>query len=115
MLSHGSPLSPTKFMLPNIDSVKYFCLQMRGLGAGAAATANWLSNAVISHTFLPLAQAMGGSGAFWIYAAITACGTAWAYVQLPETKGGCPGRLPELCCQGNKHLRVLWGADAVLY
>lgn len=62
-------------------------LQMRGLGSGAAATANWLTNAVVSHTFLPLTQALGGSGTFWIYAAITACGTAWAYLQLPETKG----------------------------
>ena len=35
---------------------------MRGLGAGAAATANWLTNAVVSHTFLPLIQAVGGLG-----------------------------------------------------
>ena len=63
-------------------------LQMRGIGSGAAATANWLTNAVVSHTFLPLIQVIGGSGAFWIYAVITACGTAWAYIQLPETKGG---------------------------
>lgn len=60
---------------------------MRGLGSGAAATANWLTNAVVSHTFLPLTQAIGGSGAFWLYTVITACGTAWAYLQLPETKG----------------------------
>ena len=66
-------------------------LQMRGLGSGAAATANWLTNAVVSHTFLPLTRAVGASGAFWTYAAITACGTAWACVQLPETKGALMG------------------------
>ena len=104
MHSHGWPLSPTRCLPPKIGYVKNFCLQMRGLGAGAAATANWLTNAVISHTFLPLTQAVGGSGAFWIYAAITACGSAWTYVQLPETKGGCLGRLPELCCQGGDSL-----------
>ena len=86
---------------------------MRGLGAGAAATANWLTNAVISHTFLPLAQAVGGSGAFWIYAAITACGTAWAYMQLPETKGARLDRSSDLRCQAGKPLRVIWGAGAV--
>lgn len=69
-------------------------LQMRGMGAGAAATANWLTNAVVSHTFLPLIQVIGGSGAFWIYAVITACGTAWAYIQLPETKGGLREQTP---------------------
>ena len=88
---------------------------MRGLGAGAAATANWLTNAVISHTFLPLAQAVGGSGAFWIYAAITACGTVWAYVQLPETKGARPRHPSELCCQAGNPLRVIWVVAAVCY
>ncbi|CAK0782513.1 hypothetical protein CVIRNUC_005731 [Coccomyxa viridis] len=87
LLVYLAAFAPGVGPVPWAVNAELYPQQMRGLGAGAAATANWLTNAVISHTFLPLTQAVGGSGAFWIYAAITACGSAWTYVQLPETKG----------------------------
>ena len=45
---------------------------MRGVAGGAAATANWLTNAAVSQTFLTLVQWVGASGAFWMYATIAA-------------------------------------------
>lgn len=62
-------------------------LQLRGLGGGAAATCNWITNAVVSQTFLTLIQHLGGSGTFWLYAVIALAGALWVYFALPETNG----------------------------
>jgi len=61
--------------------------QVRGLASGAAATCNWLTNAVVSQTFLSLTLKIGGDGTFWLYAAVAAAGMAWVYCALPETNG----------------------------
>ena len=61
---------------------------MRGLASGAAATANWLANAIVSQTFLVLTQHLGGSGTFWIYTAVSLGGLLWVFHVLPETNGG---------------------------
>ena len=62
-------------------------LQVRGLASGAAATANWLANAIVSQTFLVLTQHLGGSGTFWIYTAVSLGGLLWVFHVLPETNG----------------------------
>lgn len=62
-------------------------MQLRGLGGGAAATCNWITNAVVSQTFLTLIQHVGGSGTFWLYAVIALAGAVWVYSALPETNG----------------------------
>ena len=62
-------------------------LQLRGLGGGAAATCNWITNAAVSQTFLTLIQHLGGSGTFWLYAVIALAGALWVYFALPETNG----------------------------
>lgn len=75
------------------DSTAFLCsqsvlvLQLRGLGGGAAATCNWITNAVVSQTFLTLIQHLGGSGTFWLYAVIALAGAIWVYFALPETNG----------------------------
>jgi len=61
--------------------------QVRGFASGAAATANWVANMVVAQTFLALTRALGGSGTFWLYAAVAAAGAVWAHLSLPETKG----------------------------
>ena len=63
-------------------------LQVRGLASGAAATANWLTNAIVSQTFLVLTQQLGGSGTFWMYTAVSLGGLLWVFHVLPETNGG---------------------------
>jgi hypothetical protein len=61
------------------------------LASGAAATCNWLANAVVSQTFLSLTLKLGGDGTFWLYAGIAAAGMVWVYFALPETNGEQPG------------------------
>ena len=83
---------------PDAASAQPGCvLQLRGLGSGVAATANWSTNAVISQTFLTLTQRLGGSGAFWLYAVIAVAGFLWTYLVLPETAGGMLRPAVELC------------------
>ena len=60
---------------------------MRGLGNGLAATANWVTNAVVSYTFLSSTKQLGASGTFCIYAGLCAGGFVWLLRALPETRG----------------------------
>ena len=65
-------------------------LQVRGLANGASATANWVSNWVVSQLFLALGDYVGTSSVFWLLALVAAVGGLWAHVFLPETKGFLP-------------------------
>lgn len=65
--------------------------QVRALANGVAVTANWAANALVANTFLSLSHAMGGSGVFWLYASVAACGAVWVLFALPETAGAAPG------------------------
>ena len=58
-----------------------------GCCAGMAATVNWVTNAVVAQSFLPMMRLLGGSGTFWCYAACAAGGLAWVWAVLPETSG----------------------------
>ncbi|KAJ2622418.1 hypothetical protein GGI25_004134 [Coemansia spiralis] len=56
--------------------------------AGSIATAtNWMSNFVISVTFLTMTQQITASGTFWLYAGILFIGLCFVVVMVPETKG----------------------------
>ena len=68
-------------------------MQVRGLGNGVAATANWVTNAIVSYTFLPATKQLGASGTFCIYAALCAAGFLWALRALPETRGADLGHV----------------------
>ena len=69
------------------STLQQVLLQVRGLGNGLAALANWTTNAVVSYTFLPATRQLGASTTFGIYAVLCAAGGAWAAGALPETKG----------------------------
>lgn len=62
-------------------------LQVRGFASGAAATANWVTNAAVAQTFPVLTRTLGGSGTFWLYAGVAAAGAVWAFFSLVETQG----------------------------
>lgn len=64
-----------------------FALHIRGAASGLAGTANWVTNGVVSQTFLLLTHAARPSGAFAVYAAIAVGSAAWTLRFLPETRG----------------------------
>ncbi|KAJ2855685.1 hypothetical protein J3B02_002039, partial [Coemansia erecta] len=56
--------------------------------AGSLATAtNWVSNFIISVTFLTMTLHITASGTFWLYASILLIGLVFVFFMVPETKG----------------------------
>ncbi|XP_019191051.1 PREDICTED: inositol transporter 4-like [Ipomoea nil] len=59
----------------------------RGVGGGIAVVANWVSNLVVSLTFLTLIEAMGTSGTFLLFAGCSLAGPVAIFFLVLETKG----------------------------
>jgi MFS transporter, SP family, galactose:H+ symporter len=62
-------------------------LNVRGQGASVATMANWLSNFVVSLTFLSLLNALGSVWTFLLYAFLCGVGIWFCLRFVPETKG----------------------------
>jgi sugar porter (SP) family MFS transporter len=62
-------------------------LRVRGLASGTAATTNWISNLLVSLTFLSLLQVLGASLTFWTYGILAVAAWFFCYYLVPETKG----------------------------
>jgi MFS transporter, SP family, galactose:H+ symporter len=64
-----------------------FPLNVRGQAASVATMANWLSNFVVSLTFLSLLNALGSVWTFLLYALLCGVGVWFCRRFVPETKG----------------------------
>jgi MFS transporter, SP family, galactose:H+ symporter len=64
-----------------------FPLQIRGQAASVATMANWLSNFLVSLTFLSLLNRLGSVATFLLYALLSLAGLWFCYRFVPETKG----------------------------
>eukprot|EP01026_Neomeris_dumetosa_P065194 TRINITY_DN6250_c0_g2_i2.p3 TRINITY_DN6250_c0_g2~~TRINITY_DN6250_c0_g2_i2.p3 ORF type:complete len:158 (-),score=19.52 TRINITY_DN6250_c0_g2_i2:622-1095(-) len=73
--------------VPWAVNAEIYPVQFRGAGSGIAATSNWITNTIVSQTFLAFTQLLQASGTFWLYSAIAFLGTLWVALYLPETKG----------------------------
>ena len=60
---------------------------LRSTCAGIATSTNWLTNLIMSFTFLSLIEAVSAQGAFWFYCSIGSVGLFALYIHLPETRG----------------------------
>jgi sugar porter (SP) family MFS transporter len=63
-----------------------FPLNVRGQGASVATMANWLSNFIVSLTFLSLLNALGSVWTFLLYAVLCGVGVWFCLRFVPETK-----------------------------
>ncbi|MCB1106860.1 MAG: sugar porter family MFS transporter [Chlamydiia bacterium] len=61
-------------------------LHIRGKAMGVATCANWVSNFIVTATFLNLIQLLGKSGTFWLYGLIGFLGLFFIWKRVPETK-----------------------------
>jgi len=61
--------------------------QIRGRAMSLAIFANWVSNYIVSLTFLTLIEKITSAGAFFLYAAICGFALHFVYRFVPETKG----------------------------
>ena len=64
-----------------------FPLAVRGRAMSLATVANWGFNLVVTLTFLNLVQALGQTGAFLVYAALSIVAVVFVARLVPETKG----------------------------
>jgi sugar porter (SP) family MFS transporter len=62
-------------------------LKIRGVAEGTAAGANWISNLLVSMTFLTLVELIGPSWTFWVYGLLAIAAWIFSYRVVPETKG----------------------------
>ena len=61
--------------------------QYRGVCGGMSATVNWISNLIVSQTFLSVADAVGTGTTFLIFAGIAVAAFVFVAMFVPETKG----------------------------
>jgi sugar porter (SP) family MFS transporter len=70
-----------------ILNAEIYPLKARGHAAGAGTMANWMSNFLVSLTFLPLLNWLGSAPTFWLYAAVGVFTIFFCLRFVPETKG----------------------------
>jgi sugar porter (SP) family MFS transporter len=68
-------------------NAEIYPLDVRSKAAGIGTMANWTFNFIVSLTFLLLIEALGRSGAFWLYGGIGILTLAFCWKLVPETKG----------------------------
>lgn len=81
--------SPGMGSVPWILNSEIYPLKYRGIGGGMArmgAVANWVSNLIVSESFLSLTHALGTAGVFLLFAAFSFLGMLAIYFLVPETK-----------------------------
>ncbi|CAM8965485.1 hypothetical protein QQ045_005885 [Rhodiola kirilowii] len=114
--------SPGMGTVPWIVNSEIYPLRYRGVGGGMAAVSNWVSNLIVSETFLTLTEHLGSAGTFLLFAAFSATGLVFIFFLVPETKG-LPfeevekmldkGYRPTLCCGGDDKAEETKKANAV--
>ncbi|XAR49742.1 hypothetical protein NMG60_11033031 [Bertholletia excelsa] len=83
IVTYGPGMGPP----PWIINSEIYPLRFRGICGGIAAVANWVSNLVISLSFLTLTVALSPAGTFLLFAGFCFIGLVLIYLIVPETKG----------------------------
>ena len=73
--------------MPYTMNAEIYPAEYRGVCISQATGVFWLTNFVVSVTFLSLARALSNAGVFFLYTAIVILSEIWFYFLVPETKG----------------------------
>ncbi|ETW06855.1 hypothetical protein, variant [Aphanomyces invadans] len=73
--------------MPWTINAEIYPLSVRSAAISIATAVNWVSNLIVSMTFLSLIQATSTYVTFWLYSAIALAGFGFLVLHLPETKG----------------------------
>ncbi|XP_062185198.1 probable inositol transporter 2 [Phragmites australis] len=79
--------SPGMGTVPWIVNSEIYPLRFRGICGGIAAVANWVSNLIVTQTFLSLTKALGTSATFFLFCGVSFLALAIVFFTVPETKG----------------------------
>lgn len=83
LFSFGCGLSAA----PHIIASEIFPVQARGVGMAQGYVAQWLTNFLVSATFLTEVESIDCARTFAIYAGISSAIILWLWFELPETFG----------------------------
>ena len=98
--SHLLTFAPGMGCMPWVLNAEIYSDETRSYGNSAAATTNWVSNFIVSLTFLTIAEELTTQGAFLLYAGLSVVGLVFFYFCVPETKGIALVRVPDLFEEG---------------
>ncbi|RLN52312.1 hypothetical protein BBJ29_009742 [Phytophthora kernoviae] len=73
--------------MPWTINAEIYPLHVRSFSLSISTSVNWVSNLLVSFTFLSTIDALAPYGAFWMYATIALFGFVYLWNELPETKG----------------------------
>lgn len=79
--------SPGMGPVPWTVNSEIYPLHFRGVCGGIAAMANWISNLIVSESFLSVTEAVGTSITFLIFGLIAFIALIFVWKFVPETKG----------------------------
>jgi SP family myo-inositol transporter-like MFS transporter 13 len=73
--------------MPWTINAEIYPLQVRSFALSVSTAVCWISNLVVSFTFLSIINGLSTYGAFWLYAGVALVGLVYFWYALPETKG----------------------------
>jgi SP family myo-inositol transporter-like MFS transporter 13 len=73
--------------MPWTINAEIYPLHARSLALSVATSVNWVSNLIVSFTFLSVTRSLGTYSAFWLYAVVALFGAGVLWKELPETRG----------------------------
>ncbi|KAF7842881.1 putative inositol transporter 2 [Senna tora] len=79
--------SPGMGTVPWVINSELYPLRYRGVCGGIASTAVWVSNLIVSQTFLTMTQTLGTAYTFMIFGIIAFVAIFFVLIFVPETKG----------------------------
>ncbi|ESW10513.1 hypothetical protein PHAVU_009G216100 [Phaseolus vulgaris] len=79
--------SPGMGTVPWVVNSEIYPLRYRGVCGGIASTAVWISNLIVSESFLSLTEAIGTAWTFMLFGIVAIVAIFFVIVYVPETKG----------------------------
>lgn len=87
MIAYLAFFAPGMGPMPWTINAEIYPQWARNSGVAYSTAVNWISNMIVSLTFLNLTQALTTQGAFLLYSVLSALGLLFLFLFLPETKG----------------------------
>merc|ERR1711879_581074 len=87
MILYLMTFAPGMGPMPWVLNAEIYSQETRSYGNSASATTNWVSNFIVSLTFLTIAEELTTQGAFLLYAGLSGVGLLFLHFFVPETKG----------------------------
>ncbi|GAU42283.1 hypothetical protein TSUD_81920 [Trifolium subterraneum] len=79
--------SPGMGTVPWVINSEIYPLRYRGICGGMASTTMWVSNLIVSQSFLSVTEAIGTAWTFMVFGIISCLAIVFVIVFVPETKG----------------------------